>query len=106
MGAGGVWNGSAYGLNISNAFTTNTNGSSGPVWIYMQPSGNSSRFGAGQVHNLRIAYSNTAFGAITSPNFSSTNTITSLDIATTALSANTTDDGAFRNRKLKFLYGW
>jgi hypothetical protein len=105
MGAGGVWNGSAYGLNISNAFTTNASGSSGPVWIYMQPSGNSSRFGAGQVHNLRIAYSNTAFGAITSPNFSSTNTITSLDIATAALSANTADDGAFVTGNLNSCMG-
>ena len=105
MGAGGVWNGSAYGLNISNAFTTNSSGSSGPVWIYMQPSGNSSRFGAGQVHNLRIAYSNTAFGAITSPNFISTNTITSLDIATTALSANTADDGAFVTGNLNSCMG-
>ena len=105
MGAGGVWNGASYGLNISNAFTTNANGSSGPVWIYMQPSGNSSRFGAGQVHNLRIAYSNTAFGAITSPNFISTNTITSLDIASTALSANTADDGAFVRGNLNACMG-
>ena len=105
MGAGGVWNGSTYGLNISNAFTTNASGSSGPVWIYMQPSGNSTRFGAGQIHNLRIAYSNTAFGGITSPNFSSTNTITSLDIATTALSANTADDGAFVTGNLNSCMG-
>ena len=105
MGAGGVWNGSAYGLNISNAFTTNVSGSSGPLWIYMQPSGNSSRFGAGQIHNLRIAYSNAAFGAITSPNFISTNTITSLDIATTALSATTTDDGAFVTGNLNACMG-
>ena len=105
MGAGGVWNGSSFGLNISNAFTTNASGSSGPVWIYMQPSGNSSRFGAGQIHNLRIAYSNAAFGAITSPNFISTNTITSLDIATTALSANTADDGAFVTGNLNACMG-
>jgi len=105
MGAGGVWNGSSYGLNISNAFTTNANGSSGPVWIYMQPSGNSTRFGAGQIHNLRIAYSNTAFGASTTPNFISTNTITSLDIATTALTTNTADDGAFVTGNLNACMG-
>jgi hypothetical protein len=93
MGAGGVWNGSSYGLNIPNAFTTNSSGSSGPLWIYIQPSGNSTRFGAGQIHNLRIAYSNSVLG--TTPNFISSNTITSLDIATSALTATTSDDGAF-----------
>jgi hypothetical protein len=93
MGAGSVWNGTSYGTSISNAFTTNANGSSGPLWIYIQPSGNATRFGAGQVHNLRISYSNSTLG--TTPNFISTNTITSLDIATTALSASTSDDGAF-----------
>ncbi|MFM7016179.1 MAG: hypothetical protein ACKOX3_07625 [Bacteroidota bacterium] len=105
MGAGGVWNGSSYGLTISNAFTTDANGSSGPYWIYIQPSGNSSRFGAGQIHNLRIAYSNVAFGATTTPNFISTNTTTSLDIATTALSANTADDGAFVTGSLNACMG-
>ncbi|MFM2156797.1 MAG: hypothetical protein RL516_1546, partial [Bacteroidota bacterium] len=103
MGAGGVWNGSSYGLNIPNAFTTNSSGSSGPVWIYIQPSGNSTRFGAGQVHNLRISYSNSVLGTV--PNFISTNTITALDIATTALTAGTTDDGAFVTGSLNSCMG-
>jgi hypothetical protein len=103
MGAGGVWNGSSYGLNIPNAFTTNSSGSSGPVWIYIQPSGNSTRFGAGQVHNLRISYSNSTLGSV--PNFISTNTITSLDIATTALTTATTDDGAFVTGSLNTCMG-
>jgi hypothetical protein len=95
LGAGGVWNGTAFAQTISNAFTTDANGSSGPYWMYFQPTGNATRFDAGNVHNLRVAYSAGTFGTIV-PNFVSTKTITTLDIGTTERTAGvTSDDGAF-----------
>ncbi len=95
LGAGGIWNGTAFGQSISNAFTSDANGSSGPYWMYFQPTGNGTRFDAGNVHNLRIAYSTSAFSTIV-PNFVSTKTITTLDIGTTERTVGvTSDDGAF-----------
>jgi len=95
LGAGGIWNGAIFTQSISNAFTTDANGSSGPYWMYFQPSGNATRFDAGNVHNLRVAYSATPFGTIT-PNFVSTKTITTLDIGTTERTIGVaSDDGAF-----------
>jgi hypothetical protein len=95
IGVGSLWNGSAFsGNTLNNAFTTNTSGSSGPVWIAIQPSGNSTRFGAGEVHVIRLALSTSIFTTINAQ-YSTTNTLTPLDIASTAFSAATTDDGAY-----------
>jgi hypothetical protein len=96
LGAGSIWNNTAYsGQTKPGAFTTDANGSSGPVWIFIQPSGNATRFDAGQIHNMRIAYSTGAFGANITPNFVGSKTITALDITTSAKTPATTDDGAF-----------
>jgi hypothetical protein len=96
MGAGSLWNGTAYALTgISNAFTTDATGSSGPVWISIQPSANGTRFGAGEVHNLRVALSTSPFGTGVVPQFISTATLTALDIPTTQYDAVAANDGAF-----------
>ncbi len=96
FGAGNKWAAGAYGTsNITNAFTTDATGNSGLFWLYIQPTGNATRFDAGQVHNLRLSYA-VAGGAIPSvPAFVGTKTITALDVATTARTIETTDDGAF-----------
>ncbi len=97
-GAGNFWSGgSSFGTsNLQNAFQTNGSGSSGPFWVYFQPSGNASRFGAGQSHNVRIGYVAHGAGSTPSaPNFIGTLPITSLDIAATALTVSSGDDGAF-----------
>ncbi len=94
-GAGNIFNGTSYsGSDRLNAFTTNGTGSSGAVWFYLQPTGNSSRFGGGQVHELRVGYTTVGGTFPSAPNFESTNTITALDVQSTA-TASTTDDGAF-----------
>ncbi|MFZ1693327.1 MAG: hypothetical protein WAT74_09035, partial [Flavobacteriales bacterium] len=96
LGAGNAWNGTAFsGSTVNNAFTTDANGSSGPVWVFMEATGNGTRFGGGQVHNLRIKYAKQAFSFSSSPNFITAATFTSLDIAPTALTGGTTDDGAY-----------
>ena len=95
-GAGNIWDGAAFsGSSQLNAFTTNASGNSGPVWIFIQPTGSSTRFGAGAVHNLRLAVTVSGGSFPSSPAYITTKTCTSLDIATTALSTTTTDDGAF-----------
>ena len=106
LGAGSIWNGTAYSGQTRNAaFTTDANGSSGPFWIYIQPSGNATRFGGGEVHNIRLAYSTGTFGTIV-PNFVTTKTITALDIAgSTPITATTTDDGAFLTGALSACIG-
>jgi hypothetical protein len=105
LGAGTIWNGTAYsGQTRNSAFTTDANGASGPVWIFLQPSGNVSRFDAGAIHNVRIAYSTGTFGTIV-PNFVTTKTITALDIAPTALTPATTDDGALLTGELAACIG-
>lgn len=97
--AGLFWTGHAF-TNSNNtvdtaAFTTNSYGSSGPFWMTFQPTGNSSRFGPGQIHNLRIGYAVTGNAIPSNPAFITTNTITALDIPPTSLTPSTTDDGAF-----------
>ncbi|MBK9412023.1 MAG: hypothetical protein IPN61_01135 [Bacteroidetes bacterium] len=105
LGAGTIWNGTAYsGQTRNSAFTTDANGASGPVWIFLQPSGNVSRFDGGAVHNVRIAYSTGTFGTIV-PNFITTKTITALDIAPSALTPATTDDGALLTGELAACIG-
>ncbi len=107
LGAGSLWNGTAYSGQIrSAAFTTDANGASGPVWIYIQPSANQTRFGGGEIHNIRIAYSTGSFGSNIVPNFITTKTITALDIANgTPITAATTDDGAFLTGALSACIG-
>lgn len=97
-GAGNFWNGSSYNStpNIVNAFFTDANGSTGPVWFYMQPTGNSTRFDAGQIHNIRFGYTISGNSMPASPQFVGTKTITCLDISTTARTPGVaSDDGAF-----------
>jgi len=96
FGAGNIWSGTAFsGSKITNAFTTNASGSSGPVWAFFQPTGNASRFDGGQVHNLRIGYAITGASMASVPNFVGAKQITALDIANVARTTATTDDGAF-----------
>lgn len=95
FGAGQMWDGSAFSTNnLANAFTTDNDGNSAPVWIFLQPTGNASRFGGGQIHNIRIGVY-TGATAPGSPTFVGSKTITSLDIASTPITTDTTDDGAF-----------
>lgn len=96
FGAGNIWNGTTFsGTTLSSAFTTNSSGSSGPVWFYFQPTGNPTRFDAAQIHNVRIKYVANGGSLPTNPNFIGTKSITALDIATTARTTATSDDGAF-----------
>ncbi len=96
FGAANIWNGTTYGTtNLLNYFTADGSGSSGPVWLYIQPTANATRFDAGQVHNLRISIGINGQGVPITPTFISTKTITALDIATSARTPATTDDGAY-----------
>ena len=96
-GAGNYWTGTAFSgtTSILNCFTTDATGNSGPVWVFIQPTGNASRFDAGQVHNLRLGWI-TAGGVMPSaPLFVGAKTLTALDIALIARTPATTDDGCF-----------
>jgi hypothetical protein len=96
LGAGNVWNGTAFsGSTINNAFTTDGTGSSGVYWMYLETTGNSSRFDGGQVHNLRLRLARQVDPFPSVITYITTNTFTSLDIAPTALTATTADDGAY-----------
>jgi PKD repeat protein len=97
FGAGNVWVGTGYSgtPTIPNYFVTNSSGSSGPFWIFIQPTGNGTRFDAGQAHNLRIGYAINGNSMPGSPGFIGAKTITCLDIPNTARTPATTDDGAF-----------
>ena len=99
-GAGNVWKpvdgyGGTKTNTIPNAFTTNSNGSSGPLWVIFQPTGNGTRFDGGQIHNIRVGFAVNGTTMASAPNFIGTKTITALDIATTARTSATSDDGAF-----------
>lgn len=95
-GAGNMWDGAAFSTNsVLNAFTTDASGNSGPVWVYFQPTGNGTRFGPGQQHNLRVGFVAAGGTMPTTPLFVGSKIMTALDIATTPLTAETTDDGAF-----------
>ncbi len=95
-GAGNLWNGTAFsGSTYTSAFVTDVNGSSGAFWVYLQPTGNATRFDAGQVHNLRVGYVTTGGTMPSAPNFVGAKTITALDIASTERTVSTADDGAF-----------
>ncbi len=94
FGGSNIWTGAAFTGNIiTNAFTTDANGSSPAKWIYIQPA--TSRFEPGMIHNLRVAYVKNGLVMPTSPILSGIKTITSLDVQSTARTASTADDGAF-----------
>lgn len=97
IGAGTLWNGTQFSSQpYSNAFTTDANGSSGPVWIAIQPSANTARFGPGQFHTLRTAVSEVPFAGPIDAQFTSSSGIMALDISSNAFySPSATDDGAF-----------
>ena len=96
MGAGNVWNGTAFlGSDVLGAFTTDASGSSGPFWAYVQPTGNGTRFDAGQIHNIRLNFVPTGNTLNTTPKLVGVKTLTALDISTAARTVSTADDGAF-----------
>lgn len=94
-GGGNIWNGTAFsGNSITNAFTTDVNGSSGPVWIFVQPA--TSRFEPGVAHTLRVGYIATGTGPLpTTPLFVGSKIIRALDITSAGRTTDLTDDGAF-----------
>ncbi|MEI7723624.1 MAG: PKD domain-containing protein [Bacteroidota bacterium] len=96
-GAGNYWNGTTFTgtTNIIAYFTTDATGSTGPVWVFIQPTGNASRFDAGQQHNIRLGWVVTGGTMPSSPLFVGTKVLTALDIAVTARTPATTDDGCF-----------
>ncbi|MCX6280137.1 MAG: PKD domain-containing protein [Bacteroidetes bacterium] len=96
-GAGNYWTGTVFSgtTSILNCFTTDAAGSSGPVWVFIQPTGNASRFDAGQVHNLRLGWIPAGGVMPSAPLFVGTKTLTALDIALIARTPVTTDDGCF-----------
>lgn len=95
-GAGNVWNGSAFsGNSVLNAFTTDAAGNSGPFWIFYQPTGNGTRFGPGQQHTIRLSWVVAGGTFPGNAMFAGSKVITALDIATTAMTPETTDDGAY-----------
>lgn len=96
FGAGNIWDGSAFSASrVTAAFTTNDTGSSGPFWLWFQPTGNSVRFDAGQVHTLRLGYAVTGGTIPSVPAFVGTKLITALDVAVNERTADASDDGAF-----------
>ncbi len=95
-GAGNWWDGATFGQNnLQNAFTTDGAGNTGPVWVYLQPSGNASRFGGGQIHNVRIGVTVHLASMPANPQFIGAKTVTSLDVAAVPLTGTTADDGAY-----------
>ncbi len=96
-GAGNYWNGTTFTgtTNLTAYFTTDASGSSGPIWIFIQPTGNASRFDAGQQHNVRLGWVATGGTMPSSPLFVGAKVLTALDIAVTARTPATTDDGCF-----------
>jgi hypothetical protein len=101
FGAGNFWNWTTTApgtTNVSNAFTTDASGNSGPVWACIQPTGNSTggRLAPGSIHNIRYGIVANGGSMPSSPNFVGNKTTTGLDLAISALTpAVTTDDGAF-----------
>lgn len=97
-GAGNVWNrnrNAFTGQRDTAAFTTDANGDSGPFWSFLQPTGNGTRFNAGQVHNLRVGYTLSGGSFSGDPAFVGTKSFTAVDIAVTERTPAVTDDGAF-----------
>ncbi len=96
-GAGNYWNVTAYSgtTNLLNYFITDATGSTGPVWVFFQPTGNGTRFDGGQQHNIRLGWVVAGGSMPGSPFFVGTKLMTALDIAVTARTPATTDDGCF-----------
>lgn len=97
-GAGNVWNrnrNAFTGQRDTAAFTTDASGNSGPFWSFIQPTGNGSRFSAGQQHNLRVGYTLSGGSFSSDPSFVGTKVMTAIDIPLTPRTTETTDDGAF-----------
>ncbi len=96
-GAGNYWNGTAFAgtTNLTAYFTTDATGSSGPFWVFIQPTGNASRFDAGQIHNIRLGWVVTGGTMPSSPLFVGAKTLTALDVGLVARTPATTDDGCF-----------
>ena len=96
-GAGNYWNGTIFTgtTNLVAYFTTDASGSTGPFWVFIQPTGNASRFDAGQQHNIRLGWVVTGGSMPSSPLYVGTKVLTALDIALTARTPVTTDDGCF-----------
>ena len=97
-GAGNVWNknrNAFSGQRDTATFTTDANGDSGPFWSFLQPTGNSARFNAGQLHNIRVGYTLSGGSFTGDPAFIGTKSFEALDIPLTARTTATTDDGAF-----------
>jgi len=96
-GAGNFWNVTAFSgtTNLLNYFTTDATGSSGPVWVFFQPTGNGTRFDGGQQHNMRLGWVVAGGSMPSSPLFVGAKLMTALDIAVTARTPATTDDGCF-----------
>lgn len=99
-GAGNVWNTSATpaawnSSAIDNLFTTDASGSSGPVWIMIQPTGNGSRFGAGQQHVIKMSAYPSSGTAPAQPAYVGSKVFTALDVTATAMTADPADDGAY-----------
>ncbi|MFZ4521121.1 MAG: PKD domain-containing protein [Bacteroidales bacterium] len=97
FGAGNYWNGTLFTgtTSLTSYFTTDASGSSGPVWVFYQPTGNASRFDAGQQHNVRLAWVATGGTMPGSPIFIGAKILTALDVAVTERTPATTDDGYF-----------
>ncbi|MEJ5304097.1 MAG: PKD domain-containing protein [Bacteroidales bacterium] len=95
-GAGNVWNGTAFsGSKVTNAFTTDASGNSGPFWIFYQPTGNGSRFAPGQQHTIRMSWVVAGGTMPSNAMWAGTKILTALDIATNPYTPETTDDGSY-----------
>jgi hypothetical protein len=96
FGAGNQWGGTAFGTsNLLNAFTTNSSGNTAPIWAFIQPTGNASRFTPGALHNIRYGIIANGSTMASAPTFVGTKTTMALDNGVTPLTVATTDDGAF-----------
>lgn len=96
FGAGNLWDGSAFSASrLDSVFTTDLAGSSGPFWLFFQPTGNAARFDAGQLHNLRIGFAVTGGTIPGVPAFIGSKVLTALDIAPNQRTPSGSDDGAF-----------
>lgn len=97
-GAGNQWNGVSLGTaNYLKAFTTDASGNTGYVWGVIQPTGNSTggRFAPGTAHTIRYGIVAAGGSMPASATFAGTKQLIGLDLGNSALTAGTTDDGAW-----------
>lgn len=98
FGAGNYWNGINFGTSVwQNAFTTDANGSSGPVWVALQPTANntSGRFAPDTLHQIRLGVAPNGSSISSNPMFATTNSIRAIEVGPNPITSSTTDDGAF-----------